>query len=321
MPSPKRRRSGLSAWQRARIEANVVREFVRDARRYLRHSIPHGGPDRFDSMEGMYLDAATTRLYHRIEKGMTYPSPKRPFGDTVARRVNRALANAGASGGHQDFFAEHARKALDALELWNSQGEIAEDVAPLGATRPANPLDPATLATFLESRHSVRNFDPDRPIDRALIEEAVRLAGTAPSVCNRQSWRAYYFDDRAEIKQVLALHEGSRGFAQRITGVFVITFDLRAFEAAKERNQGWIDGGLFSMTLMLALHGLGLGSIPLNWSRRNEASDKLRAAARIPEHENVVMLIGTGYPAEGYRVARSARRPLSQVLRIGMPQD
>jgi len=106
-----------------------------------------------------------------------------------------------------------------------------------------------------------------------------------------------------------------------VPGLFVVTWDIRAFETALERNQGWIDGGLFSMTLLLALHGLGLGAVPLNWSRLNAATDELRERAALPEHENVVMLIAAGHPAEGYRVARSTRRPLSQILRIGMPTD
>lgn len=303
----------------ARDQYELVREFLRDARRYVRHSIPRGGPDRFDTFDGMYLDAATTRLYHRIEKGLTHPVPKRPFGDSVASRVSRAIASPGATGEHQHFFVEHARRALDALDRWNADGEVTEDIAPLGSALPTNPLDPATLATFLESRHSVRSYDPDRPVDRAVIEEAVRLAGTAPSVCNRQAARAYYFDDRADIARVLSVHEGSAGFGKLLPGLFVVTYDLRAFEAPRERNQGWIDGGLFAMTLLLSLHGLGLGAIPLNWSRRNEASDLLREKAAIPEHENIVMLVGVGHPAPEHRVARSARRPLAQVLRIGMP--
>jgi len=295
-----------------------MRQFEIDARRYHKYSIPGGGNERFDTMTGMQLDAAATRHSHRVEKGFSLPETKRPFGVRATPALTRALANADAADGA--LFVTEAKEVLEALEQWNEHGVLDERIAPRGDALPVNPLDPETLATFITSRHSIRDFE-QRPIDRALVTEAVRLATYSPSVCNRQGFRAYYFDDRADIDRILEIHDGSRGFGSRVPGLFVVTWDIRAFETALERNQGWIDGGLFSMTLLLALHGLGLGAVPLNWSRLNAATDELRERAALPEHENVVMLIAAGHPAEGYRVARSTRRPLSQILRIGMPTD
>lgn len=309
------RRETPGAWAARKQELALVREFVRDARRYLRYSIPSGGAERFTSMDGMNLDAAATRLYHRIEKALTFPQPKQPFGARIAGPLRRALDNPAAEG---TFFAAQVSSALEALATWNAAGEVDQEIAPFGDGA-AHRLDSAAVAALFESRHSVRNFDRGRPVDRALIEEAVRLAGTAPSVCNRQSWHAYYFDDREDVRRLLAIHHGSAGFQSTVPGLFVLTADLRGFGDLRERNQGWIDGGLFSMSLLLALHGLGLGAISLNWSRSNASSDRLRAAAGIPEHDNIIMLVATGYPAPGYRVARSPRRPLAQILRIGMP--
>ncbi|SFC85649.1 Nitroreductase [Nocardioides terrae] len=295
-----------------------MRQFEVDARRYHRYSIPGGGNERFDTMTGMQLDAASTRHSHRVEKGFSLPETKRPFGVRATPALNRALANADAAD--DALFVTEAKEVLEALEQWNENGVLDERIAPRGDALPVNPLDPETLATFITSRHSIRDFD-QRPVDRALVTEAVRLATYSPSVCNRQGFRAYYFDDRADIDRILEIHDGSRGFGSRVPGLFIVTWDIRAFETALERNQGWIDGGLFSMTLLLALHGLGLGAVPLNWSRLNAATDELRERAALPDHENVVMLIAAGHPAEGYRVARSTRRPMSQILRFGMPAD
>jgi len=299
----------------AERQAQVLKEFAIDGRRYVDLSMPLPQANRLTRLSGRSLDTAVTRLSHRIEKGLALPAPRRPFGALVAQRIRRALANPAAAD--DEFFVAEARRALDALDGWNERGEIAVDVAPLGPR--CSPLDPETTAAFLTSRHSVRDYDPTRPVDRSVIEEAVRLACSTPSVCNRQGWRAYYFDDPAEMAPLLALHRGSRGFGATLGGLFVITYDLGAFEGAGERNQGWIDAGMFAMTLLLALHGLGLGAIPLNWSRRNRASARLRKRAGIPEHDNIVMLVGVGHPSEGFRVARSTRRPLTQILRIGLP--
>ena len=311
------RRSSRGASERTPTRwENILRQFEIDARRYHEHSIPGGGNERFEFLTGMQLDASATRHSHRVEKGFSLPETKRPFGVRATPALNRALAR--ADGGDGALFVTEAKEVLEALEQWNEHGVLDERIAPRGDSLPQNPLDPVTLAQFITSRHSVRDFD-QRPVDRALVEEAVRLATYAPSVCNRQGFRAYYFDDREDIARILEIHDGSRGFAARVPGLFVVTYDIRAFESALERNQGWIDGGLFSMTLLLALHGLGLGAVALNWSRLNGATSDLRRRAALPEHDNVVMLIATGHPAEGYRVARSTRRPLSQILRIGMP--
>jgi nitroreductase len=310
-PSGRSEPEGRGPWK------DLQHEFQLDAQRYHRYSIPRGGNERFDSMSGMQLDASATRHSHRVEKGFALPETKRPFGVRATPALTRATANLDAGDA---LFVTEAKEVLEALQQWNDHGVLDDRIAPRGDALPVNPLDPETLATFLTSRHSVRDFD-QRPVDRGLLEEAVRLAGYAPSVCNRQGYRAYLFDDRADIARILAMHSGSRGFSARVPALFVVTFDIRAFEDTLERNQGWIDGGLFSMMLLLALHGLGLGAVPLNWSRRNGASDRLRAAAALPDHDNVVMLIATGHPAEGYRVARSTRRPLGQILRVGMPSD
>jgi nitroreductase len=47
----------------------------------------------------------------------------------------------------------------------------------------------------------------------------------------------------------------------------------------------------------------------------NAQSDALRTEAGIPDSEDVICLIAIGYPPEqGFRVARSPRRPVGQVL-------
>lgn len=292
-----------------------MREVGLDAERYFAHAIPRGGGERFSELDGMRLDASATRHYHRVEKGFSLPAPKRPFGKRALPALNRVLANPNVD--ESKIYPAEARIILAALEQWNEHGVVTDVVAPRADTLVGNPLDAETTAAFITSRHSVRDFEA-RTVDRALISEAVRIASYAPSVCNRQSWRVCWIDEPSQVKSLLSIHSGSRGFAEGVPGVFIITYDIRAFEDTMERNQGWIDGGLYSMNLLLALHGLGLGAVPLNWSRRNSSTTKLRKMAKLPEHENVVMMIAAGYPAEGHRVARSARRPVSEILRFGM---
>ena len=297
---------------------SLAAEQALEAERFLKYSIPPATAGRLARIKGMQLDASATRLYHRVEKGFSLPAPKRPFGAKAVPGLTKVLAK--KSVPQDALYITESKMVLDALEAWNERGERHDAVAPRGDSLPMNPLDAETAAQFITSRHSIRDFE-QRKVSPELITEAVRVAMSAPSVCNRQGWRAHWFDAPEDLARILPLHSGSAGFADNIPGVFILTFDIRAFEGTNERNQGWIDGGLFSMNLMLALHGLGLGSVPLNWSRSNAASDKMRATAGIPDHENILMLLAVGHPSEGYRVARSARRPVEQILRFGTTTD
>lgn len=170
------------------------------------------------------------------------------------------------------------------------------------------------LAELFASRHSVRDF-AQKPVDRAVIETVVRMAQWSPSACNRQSARVWVLTDRQRIQGALAIQGGARGSADRVALLFVVTSDLACWQSAGERYQGWIDGALFAMTLVWALHSRGLVSCMLNWSKRKETDKELRRYLGIEDSELIVVLVAAGYPAERFRVCRSPRLPLENILR------
>lgn len=97
----------------------------------------------------------------------------------------------------------------------------------------------------------------------------------------------------------MSYQNGNSGFGHTVPALFVITSDMRIFEKSGERNQGWVDGGLFAMALVYALHALGLGACMLNWSQDHDQDDALRAAFEIPDD---------------LLVAQSPRRPVGDVF-------
>ncbi|NBB79900.1 MAG: hypothetical protein GVY36_10715 [Verrucomicrobia bacterium] len=68
------------------------------------------------------------------------------------------------------------------------------------------------------------------------------------------------------------------------------------------------------MTLLLALHAEGLGTVSLNWSVENARDEALRKVANIPDYERIMMFIGCGYAKEGAMVAHSLRRPVNEFI-------
>jgi hypothetical protein len=149
------------------------------------------------------------------------------------------------------------------------------------ASLPSDPI------LFFSCRRSIRQFAPGQ-ISEAAIRQAAQIARTSPSVCNRQSCHLYYSTDRSTIAEILSYTNGAGGFGDEAAAVFVITSELACFSQAAERNQGFIDGGIFAMTFALGMHALGYGSCFINWSATARRDRLLHRALGIRQSELVI---------------------------------
>jgi len=174
----------------------------------------------------------------------------------------------------------------------------------------------ASFPEFNASRRSCRHFDPSIPVERPLIVEAVRMALRSPSACNRQPARVYAVTEKSAVERCMELHNGSRGFSHLIPALLIVSARMDVFTGPGERYESYIDGGLFSMSLMLALHYQRLGCVPLNWSVGPAQDRRLKALVGIPDSENVVMLLAVGQPADRFSIPQSARRKVDEVLQF-----
>lgn len=291
----------------ARNGAEHRRETLLDGKRYERYSAPDDGGISA-GLRGSHLEAHMTKDYHGVEKGLSLRDPRRPFGKAVMERLDLLIPAAEAQGVNARFL-DHAHSARSALLEWNESGAIAEDLSPVredahrGIDKPEQ---------FFMSRRSVRDYD-SRPVPSEILTEAVSLAINTPSVCNRQAWRVRFYRDDADKAAIRSFQNGNSGLGD-VPVMALITVDAGLFAGVGERNQPWIEGGLFSMSLVWALHGLGVDSCMLNMCQPNRVMDALRQQMNIPEHELVIMLMAVGYGREGHRVARSPRRATDEVL-------
>jgi len=237
--------------------ATRVYDFGADRRRYARYAML--SESAVLDISDLQLEAQITRDYHRIEKGLALSDPKRPFGADLLRRLNALLPIAEARMPNAAFVIA-ARSAHSALLAWNAGGEVDDAVAPAGSEEDTS----FNVAHFFSTRHSVRDFG-SKFVEDGLLHQAIVLAGLSPSVCNRQPWnvRLYRYE---EAREILRYQGGNSGFGNSVPVVAVIAVDLRHFAGACERNQAWIDGGIFATSFMWALHGLGLATCMLNLS-------------------------------------------------------
>ena len=309
-----------------------------DYRRFLSYS----GATRVDGDQHVKstLQALITMDYHRIEKGLALSNPRPGFGADVLIRLFRDIRLHLKKYGHDhllDIAANCIQKYCDfhnAIEfdvasvverLRRLKEELTEHAPPLCGTKTASRESvlasiPSDVEQFFYSRSSVRSFT-DEAVDKDLIENAVRIAQTSPSVCNRQSWKVYVGCDAKTNEEILKLQNGNRGFRDEVKSVMVVTSDLRKFVSVGERNQAWIDGGMFSMSLVYGLHSQGLGSCCLNWSVEKEQDIALKRLLNIPDNEVIIMLIAAGHLRDSYEVACSPRNDLAEVAQFIEPEN
>ncbi len=301
-----------------------------DISRFRRWSAADGNPDR-----QIQLRSWINADYHKIEKALALRKPRPGFGvavvvrllenleryhqqygyDEICHIAINTLANYvkfNTANGHQD---PRLQKRVEQMTAQAASPALAQcGGGTLAIEREAvHAKAKIDLWDFFHSRHSIRQFAPE-PVSRDLLEKAVRMAQKTPTVCNRQSPKVYAYDDPVDRKRILACQRGNGGFGQEIPLALVVTSDIQTFFAVGERNQCWIDGGLFSMSLVYALHSLGLGAICLNWSVEKVFDQEIHRVGKIPESEAVIMLIGVGHLPEKLTVAQSCRKPLEDVL-------
>jgi nitroreductase len=276
-------------------------------------------------------------LAHGIEKGLALPEPTPGFGGEKVALLIETIEKYFRGFG-DDPLIDAALSALDAYVRFNQQNGVAvADLAARlrvlrsesgssrnvgleqvgGGTREvtATEIHAAScisLSKFFEYRYSIRQFS-EKTVDVAQIRNAIKLAQKTPSVCNRQSARVHVFSNDALGAQVLSCQQGNRGFGDGASKILLVTSELGSFLSAGERNQCWIDGGMFAMSLVYALHSMGLGTCCLNWSVEKEADQQLRSLVAIAPSESIIMMIAVGHLPERLRVAYSPRKPLEQI--------
>ena len=309
------------AWRRVRflkMSRTLFADSLYDTRRYLSWS--HGtGFDRTERQKRHALYKA----YHGVEKGLSLAEPRPNFG---AAKVKSLINTTGTFiTAHGTAHAAPAVSALHFYDRFNRSHDITNPALDAflgqhpddgtGGTETVRAQDLHAIVAnvghdFFWSRHSVRNFS-DRPVEMEDIRAAVEMARKTPTVCNRQGVRVHVFE---KAQEALDWQPGNRGFGHLASCGLVVTADMQAFSSPGERNQPYVDGGMFSMSLLYALHAQGLGACPLAWSASRKYDREVREALGIPDSEAIIMMIAVGHLPEEFQTARSHRMPLDHFM-------
>ncbi|KPC53423.1 nitroreductase family protein [Amantichitinum ursilacus] len=314
------------AWRQLKGARATWQNFFYDFNRYRKHSATY----HLNSAET--LRSRIIASYHNIEKGLSLPNPRLGFGAenigyllsylneylsrygvdeflSVPASVLRAYVNFNESNGKLDYPHKDAIKKFIA-----AVGDKFPD--PQGGTikvtrEEIEAVTAGVTADFFNKRFSVRQFSK-REVDRADIDAAIAIALKAPAVCNRQNGHVHVAESPELVAKLLEMQGGARGFGQGVNRLLIVTNRLTNFWGMAERNQAWIDGGLFAMSLLYGLHSRNLGACCLNWSKMVDTDRKMHEFLGLPDSEVIIMFIAVGHLPDALEVARSYRKPVSE---------
>jgi nitroreductase len=193
------------------------------------------------------------------------------------------------------------------------------------------------FADGMARRRTVRDFS-DRPVPRAIIEDCLRAAGSAPSGANQQPWHFVAVSDPAvkrrireaaeaeerefyahrappEWLEVLAPlgtdeHKPFLEVAPWLIAVFIRRFDRNPDGSKRKHYYTDESVGLATGLLLAAVHHAGLVSLTHTPSPMKFLNEIL---GRPKDLERPFLLLVVGHPAPGARVPDIVRKPLGEI--------
>ena len=188
----------------------------------------------------------------------------------------------------------------------------------------------------IRRRRSVREFS-DRPVQREVIEDCLRAAGTAPNGANMQPWHfAVVSDDAIKRKiRVEAEKEEYEFYHHRApqewldalaplgtnedkpfleTAPYLVVIFAQSYGVLPDGRKvkhyyAQESVGIATGILITAIHHAGLVSLTHTPSPMGFLNDLLGR----PMHERPFLILVVGYPAEGARVPMITKKPLEEI--------
>lgn len=284
------------------------------------------------SINGNYnednLRAKITFHYHAIEKGLSNANLRLGFGESAFKELFWAMdkfiekeysttdyrfqSAISVIKSYVDFHRKknHPVEEVESRLIAYSRYFLQENEGSGGYLT----IEKAQLPKFDElcfkdlalTRYSVRDFGSE-DFDESKIFEAIDIATKTPSACNRQAWKVYYIKSDKMIRDVLNIQGGLTGNGENLRKLLLVTSDKQYMNGGHERNQTYIDGGLYTMSLLYALESANIASCTLNTNFNLKKDREMRNLLKINDSEDFIAFIALGTYPEVLKVAKSPR--------------
>lgn len=311
-----------------KLFSSLTYNFCVDFSFFYKHSMVFN-QDTFEKIEAVII-----LRYHSLEKGLLHDVRRNKFGkpnvidlckllkrnDVVANRKNTQIAAAYLV--MCKYYDLHFENDINISEYFSKQDydlfkkHSVLTIPSVNENKQISYFENTDkdFFHFSRSRSSVRDFNGEI-IPFETINKAIEIAKTAPSVCNRQPVKVYYVDDKKTIDSIFSIQEGLKGYSDSIHQLLVVVSDRSYFYSVGERNQLYIDGGIFLMNLLYALHFYKIGACPAHWGLDSSADKEMKKLLRLDESEKVICLVPIGIPKNEFKTTLSLRRSNDEILK------
>lgn len=290
----------------------------------------------YDASEVERLNRDLTLQYHIVEKGLTMPEPRPGFGRLVVLKLC-------------DLVMKYHKMELPADSLEFSQSvsvlkeyyhfhqsisfeldtEMRNKLSPIVSSFDAVVGLPQIITTnvayfnevnaafdiFSKSRYSVRNYSKEQiPVE--LLLQCVELAQKSPSFCNRQPTRVHIVKSDEKKQAILNIQNGNRGFGHLADTLIVLTSVISTTKDIHERNENHLNGGMFAMSLLFAMHFNKIAACALNWAVSEDKELIMREILKLERNEIPLLVISCGFAPDSFKVAASPRKKGDEITTL-----
>ena len=189
----------------------------------------------------------------------------------------------------------------------------------------------------LSTRRTIRNFS-DKPVDREVIANCIRSAGTAPSGANMQPWHFVLISEQTIKKQIrVAAEKEEKEFYEKrapkewlevlaplgtdnnkpyletapyLIAIFMQRYGKLPHGREVKHYYGLESVGIATGMLITAIHDAGLASLTHTPSPMGFLNEILER----PKNERPFLLLVVGHPARDARVPDIKRKDINEIM-------
>ena len=189
----------------------------------------------------------------------------------------------------------------------------------------------------LSTRRTIRDFS-DKPVDREVIENCIKTAGTAPSGANMQPWHFVLISDPTIKKQIrVAAEKEEKEFYEKRapkewlealaplgtdnnkpyleTAPYLIAIFMQRYGKLPDGREvkhyyGLESVGIATGMLITAIHDAGLASLTHTPSPMGFLNQILKR----PKNERPFLLLVVGHPAKDAKVPDIKRKDINEIM-------
>jgi nitroreductase len=164
---------------------------------------------------------------------------------------------------------------------------------------------------LIQSRESIRNYDPNRPVPKAILEKILNAGRIAPSACNIQPWKFLVISSASVLEKVKASYN-REWFKEAPHILIVLGLRDQAWNRSYDGYNSIETDVAIAMThIILAAENEGVGTC---WIAAYNPLI-LRETLNLDNNQVVFGITPLGYQKPGFvKTLNKKRKPLSEIV-------